>query len=51
MNANESLRERLIQHILFMKKLEPDYARDALKRYHAEMPWLDLMAGVMDALK
>ena len=27
------------------------HARDALKRYHAEMPHLDLMAGVRDALK
>ena len=30
---------------------QPDYAREALKHYHAELPWLDLMNGVREALK
>jgi hypothetical protein len=34
-----------------MKQTQPDYAREALAHYHAELPWLDLMAGVRDALK
>lgn len=46
-----TLRKRLIDWILEMKKTQPDYAREALKHYHAEMPWLDLMNGVKDALK
>lgn len=45
------MRERLIKHILHMKQFDPDYAREALKHYHAEMPWLDLMNGVKEALK
>lgn len=38
-------------HILEMKKTQPDYARESLKRYNDLLPWLDLMAGVRDALK
>jgi len=34
-----------------MKTLEPDYARLALKQYHAQMPWLELMDGIREALK
>ncbi len=34
-----------------MKTLEPDYARWALVQYHNALPWLELMAGVRDALK
>jgi hypothetical protein len=44
-------RQNWIDHILMMKKHDPDYAREALKTYHAEMPWLDMMNGVKDALK
>ena len=50
-DPKKPLRERLIEHILMMKTLDPDYAREALKRYHAELPWLDLTNGVRDALK
>jgi hypothetical protein len=45
------LRTRLIQHILKMKELDPDYARYALIEYHKELDWLDLMAGVREAIK
>ena len=34
-----------------MKQTQPDYAREALKSYHEAMPWLDLMAGVRQALE
>lgn len=34
-----------------IKTLDPDYAREALKSYHAQLPWLDLYKGVKDALK
>lgn len=30
---------------------QPDYARYALAQYNAAMPWLDLNAGVREALK
>lgn len=45
------LRQRLIDHVLHMKTLDPDYARYALKRDHEAMPWLDLVAGIKDAMK
>lgn len=46
-----NLRARIIHHILFMKNLDPDYAREALKSYDAQLPSFELMAGVRDALK
>jgi len=30
---------------------QPEYARYALRWYHEKMPWLDLIAGVKEALK
>lgn len=45
------LRKRLITHILHMKKIDENYARYALKHYHEALPWLDLIAGVREALK
>lgn len=53
----QDLREMIISRILEMKNgndkctPQPDYAREALKHYHAELPWLNLMQGVKDALK
>ena len=53
----QELREMIISRILEMKNgddkctPQPDYAREALKHYHAELPWLNLMQGVKDALK
>ena len=44
-------RATIIDHILKMKAFDPDYARYALRRYSDMLPWLDLMAGVRDALK
>jgi len=44
-------REALIQHILNMKTLDPDYARYALQKYHQMLPDFDLMNGVREALK
>ena len=46
-----NLRARIIHHILFMKNLDPDYAREALKQYDTQLPDLELMQGVRDALK
>lgn len=43
-------RDDYIAHILHMKNLDEDYAREALKSYDKAMPWLDLMAGVRQAL-
>ncbi len=34
-----------------MKMSDDDYARWALVQYDNALPWLDLMAGVRDALK
>ena len=41
-----TLRDRLIAHIMNLKKHDPDYARTALRSYHEAMPWLDLLNGV-----
>lgn len=43
--------ETLIAHILMMRKLDPDYARQALRDYAALLPWLDLVEGVREALR
>lgn len=44
------LRTRIITHVLHMMTLEIVYAREALKHYHAELPWLDLMNGVREQM-
>lgn len=46
-----TLRDRLITHILHMMTLDIVYAREALRRYHADLPWLNLTIGVREALK
>jgi len=50
-NVAQTEREKLIKHIMKMKQTDADYAREALRWYHARLPDLDLMAGVRDALK
>ena len=45
------LRTRLIQHILDMKKIDTEYARDAFVYYDKLLPWLELGKGVKEALK
>jgi len=49
--SQATYRQTLIAHILHMKTLDADYARFALKQYHTQLPWLELMDGVRDALK
>lgn len=44
-------RQTIITNILTMMKTDIDYARFALKQYHAMLPWMDLLAGVRDAMK
>ena len=44
-------RDQLITHVLQMKQKDETYARWALANYVALLPWLDLNAGVRDALK
>jgi hypothetical protein len=44
-------RQTIIDHILMMKTLDPDYARDALRWYHTLMPWMDLNTGIRQAMK
>lgn len=50
-NVAKVERQKLIKHIMKMKLSDTDYAREALRWYHARLPDLDLMAGVRDALK
>jgi len=51
-----TLRADLIIHILTMKNgtdkttPQPEYARYALREYNKLLPWLDLIAGVKEAL-
>lgn len=40
------LRERIIDHIMAMRAVDPDYARWALRQYAGQLPWLDLVDGV-----
>lgn len=44
------LRERLISWILEMRELDEDYARYALARYAAALPWMQLNRGVREAM-
>ena len=44
-------RQQLIDHIMFMKSKDEDYARYALARLNQSMPWLDLNNGIKEALK
>lgn len=45
------MRQQIIDWVLYMKTMDPDYARYALAQYNAMLPWLDLNAGVREALK
>lgn len=49
--STDDLRTRLIDHILWLKQQDPDYARDALLRFHQMLPHLELMAGVRERLQ
>lgn len=44
-------RETIINHILTMKNLDPDYAREALRYYNQLLPWMALNQGVKEALQ
>ena len=44
-------RDDYICHIMQMKKWDADYARQALIWYDKQLPWLELMQGVRDALR
>jgi len=45
-----TLRTRLIDHILSLKKIDEDYARWALKNYETIFPELELIKGVRERL-
>jgi len=45
------IRKKMITDILAIRQIDADYARDALRKHHANMPWMDLMNGVRAALK
>jgi hypothetical protein len=49
-SAEISLRTRLIEHLINMKKLDIEYAREAFKFYDALLPWLELGAGIKEAI-
>ncbi len=51
MRQHMNYEELEASRILSMKNLDADYARWALKSYHEQMPHLDLMNGVREALK
>lgn len=44
-------RDDLINHIIFMKLKDEDYARAALRHYNELLPHFDLNAGVKEAMK
>ena len=43
-------RETIINHILFMKQHDIEYARYALQQYATLLPWLDLNQAVKAAM-
>ena len=44
-------RDDLINHIMHMKTLDPDYAYWALLQYRDWLPEMKLMAGVTEAME
>lgn len=44
-------REQIINHIMHMKTLDPDYARFALRQYNDLLPEMELMSGVREAME
>ena len=50
MHPLATLRNRLIDHILSLKKIDEDYARWALKNYETMFPELELIKGVREKL-
>ena len=46
-DTKASFATRLVDHILHMRRMDVDYARWALRRYHEAMPEL----GLMDLVK
>ena len=51
MHPLATLRNRLIDHILNLKKIDESYARWALKNYEMMFPELELIKGVREALR
>jgi hypothetical protein len=51
MHPLATLRSRMIDHILYLKKIDEDYARWALKNYETMFPELELIKGVTEALR
>jgi len=47
----ETLRIRLIDHLMRIKHVDIEYARYALAQYADLLPWMDLGAGVREAIK
>lgn len=44
-------RQTLIDHILMLKKLDPDYARARMLQLAKDWPELDLLNGIKQALE
>lgn len=44
-------RKTIIDHILHIRRVDADYARAALRKADADMPWMRLMDGVREAMK
>ena len=44
-------RQTLIDHIIFMKQHDPDYARWRMVQLHKNWPELDLLAAIKQALE
>jgi len=47
----DSLRQKLINHIMTIKKQDEAYARYALQQYNMLMPWMMLNDGVREAMR
>ena len=47
----EALRAGFINHILWIKTMDIDYARWRLATWEKAMPWLELSKGVREAMK
>jgi len=44
-------RDSYVRHIMRLRTVDADLARAALVRYHNALPWLEIMAGVREAVE
>lgn len=45
------MKELIVQHILRLREIDIDYAREAFKFYDSKLPWMNLKEAIRERLK